>query len=635
MVSLAQVAEDLAGEFRLRPLLERILRNAVELLGCHSGSICLIDAAAGTYRKEVDLGVGCQSGQTFPLTEGATGAVFRANGLARFERYADVPGGHVRPDDERRMCSVIGAPIRLAGQVIGACVVFGDAPGRAFDDREAELLELFATHAAVAISNSRLHEEATERARVTAAANERERAIRAVHDTVGRNLASVLLHLDRAYASAGAYEPALHASLRSAAEAGRAALDHLDRAVRDPAPLHPAQGTLEEALRLELDCLSDGSGPRTQFIVTGTRRPLSTYVSTQLFRIAEEALSNAVKHAVASSIRVGLVYGDSHVSVVIEDDGCGFQVDEVAQSPRVSTMGLSGLASRVYQSGGTVHIESTVGWGTRIHARVPYMPGPKTEAGTRLRVLVVHSKALVRAGLVQLTGEAQESVRVVGEFGDAGALDEALQLLRPDVVIAGVGGEDSIEDLVATIRGVDPGIGVVLVLDGRGEDALRAAAAAGACCFVDSSVDGVSLSRAIAAAVSGETMMPQDLLVRLTGARETTDLADEVGLTAREREVCALIARGLPDKRIATILGISAKTVEKHVSAVLKKTGTTNRTMLAVQAAQLGLTSDEDPVGPDAANGLSHVGGLQAGSAGGLVGEVTAHRPQRSALGTR
>ena len=55
--ALAGVVEDLAGQFELRPLLERILRHAAALLGCDSGSICTVDEPAGTYRKEVDLGV--------------------------------------------------------------------------------------------------------------------------------------------------------------------------------------------------------------------------------------------------------------------------------------------------------------------------------------------------------------------------------------------------------------------------------------------------------------------------------------------------------------------------------------------------------------------------------------------------
>jgi len=157
---LAAYAGDLAGEFALEPLLERILRNAVDLLGCESGSICTIDESAQLYRKEVDLAVGCRSGEVFPLDEGVTGAVVRAGGPVTFGNYSSVPGGHIRQDDTRHNRAVIGVPIRMKSALIGAFVVFGGDESRAFDERDAELLELFAIHAAVAIANSRLHNAA-------------------------------------------------------------------------------------------------------------------------------------------------------------------------------------------------------------------------------------------------------------------------------------------------------------------------------------------------------------------------------------------------------------------------------------------------------------------------------------------
>lgn len=154
---LADYAGDLAGQFAIDPLLERILRNAIALLGCDSGSICTIDEMARLYRKEVDLGVGCRSGEVFPLDEGVTGAVVRAGGAVTFGTYASVPGGHIRSDDLRHSRAVIGVPIRLKSTLIGAFVVFGADASRIFDETDAELLELFAVHAAVAIANSRIH----------------------------------------------------------------------------------------------------------------------------------------------------------------------------------------------------------------------------------------------------------------------------------------------------------------------------------------------------------------------------------------------------------------------------------------------------------------------------------------------
>ncbi|MCU1477743.1 MAG: hypothetical protein JWQ64_2436 [Subtercola sp.] len=164
MSLMASLAEDLAGEFRLQPLLEKILLNAVRLLGCQSGSICTIDDVNHVYRKEVDLDVGCQAGQVFRLDEGVTGAVIRAGHFVVFDAYSEVPGGHLRPGDKRFGSPVIGVPISVSEGMIGAFVVFGEPGGHPFTDEDAELLELFATHASVAIVNSRLYSADLDRA---------------------------------------------------------------------------------------------------------------------------------------------------------------------------------------------------------------------------------------------------------------------------------------------------------------------------------------------------------------------------------------------------------------------------------------------------------------------------------------
>jgi len=574
---LSDVADDLAGELRPTPLLERILRSAVDLLACESGSICLVDEPAGTYRKEVDLGVGCQSGQVFPLTEGVTGAVVRAGGTVGFRRYSDVPHGHVHPADERYGRGVIGVPIRLRGSVLGAFVVFGERDDRVFTDEDAELLELFATHAAVAIANSRLHAEATDHARAVATAAERERSTRDVHDVVGRSIASVLLHLD------GARRGDPHESIAAARKAAAAALVETERAVHDLIPLQLERSTPEEAIRVELDWIAGSTAVATQLLIAGERRPLPAPVSAQLFRIAQEALSNAVRHAEPSRVRVGMVYGDEDVSVVIEDDGCGFDVHAVpAGRSRGHALGLRGMTARAVQAGGTVQIDSTVGWGTRVHARLPYAVAAGGTT-TRWRVVVVHDRPVVRAGLVQLLTETEPAIRVLAESGDVAHAGEIVTLLRPDVVIVGApSGEGA--GAVALLRGVDQRLGIVLMVDAATDDEVRAAAEAGASGFVEQSIDGVSLARMVASAANGDIVVPRDLLRSFTAAspRETAG-----HLTAREREVCALVGEGLPDKQIATRLGISAKTVEKHVSTILRKTGTRNRTMLAVQAARL------------------------------------------------
>ena len=80
------MVEDLGAELSLGPLLERILARSIDLLGGDAGSICLVNEARGAYRKEADIGVACQSGQEFPLSEGVTGAIVAGPRLGRVRR---------------------------------------------------------------------------------------------------------------------------------------------------------------------------------------------------------------------------------------------------------------------------------------------------------------------------------------------------------------------------------------------------------------------------------------------------------------------------------------------------------------------------------------------------------------------
>jgi DNA-binding NarL/FixJ family response regulator len=169
-------AEDLAVDFSPRPELERVLLRCTELLGCDAGSICSVDEAAGTYRKEADIGVACQSGQVFPLTEGMTGTVVARRGPVWFDRYDQVPSGHVADPERATLRGVIGVPLEWRGRVIGACIVFSRDSRRVFGPGDAELLELFARHEAIVLATARLREAAEVSAKAEAVAAELSRA---------------------------------------------------------------------------------------------------------------------------------------------------------------------------------------------------------------------------------------------------------------------------------------------------------------------------------------------------------------------------------------------------------------------------------------------------------------------------
>jgi two-component system, NarL family, nitrate/nitrite sensor histidine kinase NarX len=574
--TLTELANDLAGEFRLRPLLARILASAVELLDCRSGSICLIDQAAHTYRKEIDLDEGCQTGVVFSLDEGMTGCVAREGRPVIFDRYADVPYGHIDPDESRYERAVIGVPVRLRTDLIGAVIVFASTTHPVFDREDAQLLQRFATHAAIAIANSRLHAEAAERGQVAAVSAERERSMLEIHDTIGRGLVSVMLTLREAEHIATAGGDVTAALLR-AQRAVQSTLDEGRQAALGLGPTKLDGRPLDEVIELELAWVRATSAMTTGLRVFGDRREIDHEVRVQLIRIVQESLTNVAQHAAATSVRVGLVYGSDGVSVIVEDDGRGFDVS--AQDARLNGgVGLVGLVRRAAQVGGRVQIDSTPGWGTRIRADLPYVQQLDQLADrARLRVVVAHDMPAMRAGLVRLLDTSEPGVQVVAETADVTAAVDAVAMLRPDVVIAGLSlpGEPG---LMAALRAVDPDVAVIgLIDDPSAEAEVRAWAYDGVRGLVPRDVDATSLGRAVLAAARGEVLVFGGLLEKLSLTPVSSSL------TQRESEVRTLLEQGLADKQIAARLSISVKTVEKHVGAVLRKEHAHSRTELVAR----------------------------------------------------
>jgi signal transduction histidine kinase/DNA-binding NarL/FixJ family response regulator len=557
------VAEDLAGEFQLRPLLERILRRSVELLGGDAGSICSVDEAAGFYRKEADIGVACQSGQVFPLTEGMTGAVVRARGPVQFADYRTVPGGHVRAVDRETLRGVVGVPIFWRGGVVGACVVFSRDPRRVFGRTDIARLELFARHAAVALANARLYQEAEAHARAEATGAERDRLVREVHDTVAQGLASVIVHLDAAAREA---DPTQEIDL--ARDSAVTALAETRRTVLGLAP-SPLEGrSLAEALELELGWANRTGNLDVRLVVAGTPEPLPEQLAHQLFRIVQEALTNAVRHAGARSVRIGVIHEDGAVAVLVQDDGQGFSAGEPGAA--AGSIGLRGMRERARLIGGTLDVDSVAGWGTRVRVRVP-LGG--TAAASRVRVLVAAPHPITRAGVVRLLAAGEPALQVAGEVDSVGAALDAYRLLAPDVVLAhlDLADPDGLAGAPA-IRALDPAAVVLVLCSRRDQERAAAALRAGASGWLVDDATGTELARALLAAAEGRSMVP---------AAALSGVAEQVPLTEREREVSLLVRRGLRDKQIAERLVISVKTVEKHVGAVLRKTGARNRTELA------------------------------------------------------
>jgi signal transduction histidine kinase len=110
--------------------------------------------------------------------------------------------------------------------------------------------------------------------------------------------------------------------------------------------------------------------------IQGEPRALAGPVNTALFRMAQEALTNTVKHARARQAWLRLRYGADSVTLTIEDDGIGFDTD---RKSKTGAWGLLGLEERANLLGGSVQIMSDTGRGTLIEASFPNDVGARTE----------------------------------------------------------------------------------------------------------------------------------------------------------------------------------------------------------------------------------------------------------------
>lgn len=585
--SVAALARDLAGRFELQPLLGRILGHATSLLGCESGSIALVNEASGTYTKKVDIGVGCQEGQTFSLKEGLTGQVVRSRSTVILDAYSSIERGHIPPTDPRWDCAVIGVPIQWGEQIVGAFIVFSPDQDRVFTPEEARLAELFASHAAIALANSELHSKASIREREAAVAAERERAVRDVHETVGRSLATLLLSLDEAEKASrlDGGEQTVTPHLSSARTIAHDALTETRRTVLGMGPAALAGRSLDEAIAGELAWVESMSGAVTQLTVIGEARPLAPEIAHQAFKIVQEALNNVVTHARATTVRAGLIYERGALTVVVEDNGQGFDLaaahGDHATLPS-GCLGLHGMSSRAIHLGGDLHIDTTPGWGTKVRATLPDRAPEPASGQPQWKILIANDHPVISAGLVRLLSIAEPAIQVTAEVSSAEQLCDAFELLRPDVIVVDL---DLVHQdtggVLTRIRELDPGVAVVVLTDNPTVEQVRSARQAGVRGFINRRASGDTIARILVAAGQGQALVEGDIFDHLLGASSAESEPGPEAFTTREKEVHDMVIRGMADKQIARELGISVKTIEKHVGSILRKTGARNRTMLA------------------------------------------------------
>jgi two-component system NarL family sensor kinase len=228
---------------------------------------------------------------------------------------------------------------------------------------ELRLLSTIASQVGIAIERASLAEDATRLAR----AEERTRLAREIHDTLAQGLTAIALNIEGAMHQLDKHPDQARERLERALGMARDNLEEARRSVLDLRSSAQLEGKpLAEALAgLARSFTSDTGVPATVHASKVSGLPLRT--ESELFRVAQEALTNVRKHARAGRVEIELRRRGKRVTLLIDDDGVGFRV----RASRPGRHGLIGMRERAKLLGGKLTISSTPHGGTRILARVP------------------------------------------------------------------------------------------------------------------------------------------------------------------------------------------------------------------------------------------------------------------------
>jgi signal transduction histidine kinase len=257
--------------------------------------------------------------------------------------------------------TLLAVPLNVDGLILGALDVVNKPGG--FTNEDIQVLQLFADQAAVAIEHAQLYQQAEK----LVVLEERQRLARELHDSVTQSIYSINLYAEATRMALSAGKTGVAAeNLRELRSLAREALLDMRMLIFE---LH--QPTWEEeglanALQSRLEAVEARSGLQTEFHVKGEMR-LSTSAEEELYRIAQEALTNAVKHAKAQKLIVRLNAEPNLFYLEVQDDGLGFDLAESRQS---GGLGLQSIEERVLKVNGKLTIESPIGKGTTLRVEV-------------------------------------------------------------------------------------------------------------------------------------------------------------------------------------------------------------------------------------------------------------------------
>ncbi len=598
--ALDRIGHAIASSLDVDEVFETFAAQAGQLLRHDAISVTLLSEDGGSLERfalSSITGIGPRVGECESLDETVAGLTVRGgrtvwtNDMAADERFRGANDLRWIAEGFRRF---ISTPLRARERVIGSLNVLrkGEEP---YVEADALAAEQIANGVAIFLDNMRLHGQS----RRLAVVEERNRIAREIHDTLVQSLTGIVHQLDMAEENRHD-EARLRADLRQARVVARRALNEARRSVWDLHPRELEGRPLPEVLRDELEVWRGASGVAARLFVRG-EGGLPLPIEIAILRITQEALRNVHKYARAHEARVELEYGAHDVRLSIGDDGVGFapRAPATDDSPTGNGFGLIAMSARARAVGGRFSVSSWPGNGTRIEASFPRgaveraaaSPAATGQAALAARVIIVDDHALVRQGLVELVGRI-EGLTVVGDVGDGYAAIDAVERLRPDLVLMdmrlpGIDGAATTKQVVEA----RPDLRVIMLTSSDDGDDLARAIEAGARGYILKEAPIAQLTETIRAVLRGEAVIERRVTRHLVErfSHLLRDRSHGDVLSERELEVLRLMVEGRRNREIAAALSLSEHTVKSHVGNIFQKLGVADRAAAVGVALQRNL----------------------------------------------
>lgn len=365
---VGEVAEALSTAPSVQQALERTLELVTGLLGLETGWVWLIDpetghiyaAAARNLPPYLQEPVRMSGAPCWCINEFRDGSLSASN-IDVMECSRLRPAVRARETDVTSgLAHHASVPLSFQGKPLGIMNITAPAMRR-LTKAELRLLSTIGLQVSIAIERARLAEESAMLVR----ADERTRLAREIHDTLAQGLAALTLQIETALQHVGRDPDRVRERMEKALATARASLDEARRSVTALRAGVTAGKPLAQALAAFTREMTSDSGIRVSFEVRGMC-VLDAAVEEELFRIAQQALTNVRQHAQARTAAVTLECTKRRVQLMVEDDGIGFDVRRI----RAERHGIVGMRERARAAGGTLRIASKRGAGTRVTAAV-------------------------------------------------------------------------------------------------------------------------------------------------------------------------------------------------------------------------------------------------------------------------